>query len=69
MSAPATPGFAAYITSLPRVLAGAAAWRLVPREELTDHLPGSLGHRVLAAPDALADGSTTAELENGRPAR
>ncbi|MEV5899120.1 NUDIX hydrolase [Streptomyces sp. NPDC052127] len=45
------------------------SWRLVPREELTDYLPGALGHRVLAALDALADGSTTAELENGRPAR
>ncbi|MFE7935296.1 NUDIX domain-containing protein [Streptomyces sp. NPDC057456] len=45
------------------------SWRLVPREELAAHLPGSLGHRVLAALDALADGSTTAELENGRPAR
>jgi hypothetical protein len=45
------------------------SWRLVPREELADHLPGAPGHRVLAALDALADGSTTAELENGRPAR
>jgi len=45
------------------------SWRLVPREELTDHLLGALGHRVLAALDALADGSVTAELENGRPAR
>ncbi|MFH0176106.1 NUDIX domain-containing protein [Streptomyces cacaoi] len=45
------------------------SWRLVPREELSDYLLGSLGHRVLAALDALADGSTTAELENGRPAR
>ncbi|QJT07238.1 NUDIX hydrolase [Streptomyces asoensis] len=45
------------------------SWRLVPREELSDYLLGSLGRRVLAALDALADGSTTAELENGRPAR
>lgn len=45
------------------------SWRLVPREELNDYLLGSLGHRVLAALDALADGATTAELENGRPAR
>ncbi|MFJ1809220.1 MULTISPECIES: NUDIX domain-containing protein [unclassified Streptomyces] len=45
------------------------SWRLVPREEITDYLLGSLGRRVLAALDALADGSTTAELENGRPAR
>ncbi|MFF1543359.1 NUDIX domain-containing protein [Streptomyces sp. NPDC058291] len=43
------------------------SWRLVPREELADFLLGSLGHRVLAALDALADGSVTAELENGRP--
>ncbi|MGX1134322.1 ADP-ribose pyrophosphatase YjhB (NUDIX family) [Streptomyces glaucescens] len=42
------------------------SWRLVPREELTDHLPGALGLRVLAALDVLADGSGTAELENGR---
>ncbi|MCQ9131766.1 MULTISPECIES: NUDIX hydrolase [Streptomyces] len=44
------------------------SWRLVEREELTGFLLGSLGHRVLAALDALADGSV-AELENGRPAR
>ncbi|MEU8650599.1 NUDIX hydrolase [Streptomyces sp. NPDC048737] len=42
------------------------SWRLVPREEITDHLLGTLGHRVLAALDVLADGSGTAELENGR---
>ncbi|MFH9822382.1 NUDIX domain-containing protein [Streptomyces bobili] len=42
------------------------SWRLVPRKELTDHLLGSLGHRVLAALDVLADGSGTAELENGQ---
>jgi hypothetical protein len=42
------------------------SWRLVPREELIDHLPGALGHRVLAALDVLADGSGTVELENGR---
>ncbi|WP_210584847.1 NUDIX hydrolase [Streptomyces sp. GESEQ-35] len=41
------------------------SWRLVPREELTDYLPGSLGRRVLAALDVLTDGSGTAELENG----
>ncbi|MEU6811718.1 NUDIX hydrolase [Streptomyces sp. NPDC046831] len=41
------------------------SWRLVDREELTDHLPGALGRRVLAALDVLADGSGTAELENG----
>jgi ADP-ribose pyrophosphatase YjhB (NUDIX family) len=41
------------------------SWRLVRPEELTDYLPGELGHRVLAALDALADPSLTAELENG----
>ncbi|MGW0767019.1 NUDIX domain-containing protein [Streptomyces sp. NPDC002676] len=41
------------------------SWRLVPREEITDHLPGALGSRVLAALDVLAEGSGTAELENG----
>jgi hypothetical protein len=41
------------------------SWRLVPREEITDHLPGSLGRRVLVALDVLADGGGTAELENG----
>ncbi|MFJ4283299.1 NUDIX domain-containing protein [Streptomyces massasporeus] len=42
------------------------SWRLVPREELPEYLPGPLGGRVLAALDVLADGSGTAELENGR---
>ncbi|MEU1913333.1 NUDIX hydrolase [Streptomyces massasporeus] len=42
------------------------SWRLVPREELAEYLPGTLGGRVLAALDVLADGSGTAELENGR---
>ncbi|MEV5492838.1 NUDIX hydrolase [Streptomyces bobili] len=42
------------------------SWRLVPRQQLTDHLLGSLRHRVLAALDVLADGSGTAELENGQ---
>ncbi|MDO0910435.1 NUDIX hydrolase [Streptomyces sp. DT2A-34] len=41
------------------------SWRLVPREEITAHLPGSLGRRVLAALDVLADGAGTVELENG----
>ncbi|GAA2520531.1 NUDIX hydrolase [Streptomyces levis] len=41
------------------------SWRLVPREELTDHLPGALGRRVLAGLDVVAEGSGTAELENG----
>ncbi|MGW2814026.1 NUDIX domain-containing protein [Streptomyces sp. NPDC001415] len=42
------------------------SWRLVPREELPAHLPGALGHRVLAALDALLEGRGTVELENGR---
>ncbi len=42
------------------------SWRLVEREEIAAHLPGSLGRRVLAALDVLADGSGTAELEDGR---
>ncbi|WP_369393035.1 NUDIX domain-containing protein [Streptomyces sp. CG1] len=41
------------------------SWRLVPREQITAHLPGALGHRVLTALDVLADGTGTAELENG----
>ncbi|MEU9169667.1 NUDIX hydrolase [Streptomyces sp. NPDC048420] len=41
------------------------SWRLVPREDLPEHLPGSLGRRVLTALDVLAEGSGTAELENG----
>ncbi|MER6157804.1 NUDIX hydrolase [Streptomyces sp. NPDC001868] len=41
------------------------SWRLVPRAELTDHLLGPLGLRVLAALDALTDGTGTVELENG----
>lgn len=41
------------------------SWRLIPREEFAEHLPGSLGRRVLAALDVLADGSGTVELENG----
>jgi ADP-ribose pyrophosphatase YjhB (NUDIX family) len=43
------------------------SWRLVPREELTEHLLGELGLRVLAALDVLERGGHTAELENGRP--
>ncbi|MDP9685134.1 NUDIX hydrolase [Streptomyces griseoviridis] len=42
------------------------SWRLVPREELSAHLLGATLGRVLAALDVLADGSGTAELENGR---
>lgn len=41
------------------------SWRLVPREELGDHLLGTLRGRVLTALDVLADGSGAAELENG----
>ncbi|MGW8065503.1 NUDIX domain-containing protein [Streptomyces ziwulingensis] len=41
------------------------SWRLVPREELGDHLLGALHGRVLTALDVLADGAGTAELENG----
>lgn len=41
------------------------SWRLVARDDLTAHLPGALGRRVLAALDVLAAGSGTAELENG----
>ncbi|MEU9626441.1 NUDIX hydrolase [Streptomyces luteogriseus] len=42
------------------------SWRLVAREDLPEYLPGPLGGRVLAALAVLADGSGTAELENGR---
>ncbi|MFD6284815.1 NUDIX domain-containing protein [Streptomyces sp. NPDC060205] len=41
------------------------SWRLVPREELTQYMPGSLGRRVVAAFDVLTEGRGTAELENG----
>ncbi|MGW0822680.1 NUDIX domain-containing protein [Streptomyces sp. NPDC002845] len=41
------------------------SWRLVAREELQEYLPGELGRRVLAALDVLAEGTGTAELENG----
>jgi ADP-ribose pyrophosphatase YjhB (NUDIX family) len=41
------------------------SWRLVPREELEPYLPGALGRRVVAALDALADGSGPVELEDG----
>ena len=42
------------------------SWRLVPREEVTEYLPGSLGLRVLVALDVLEEGAGTAELENGQ---
>ncbi|MEU3984325.1 NUDIX hydrolase [Streptomyces sp. NPDC026672] len=41
------------------------SWRLVPREDLTAHLPGELGLRVLVALDCLETGTGPAELENG----
>ncbi|MEV0223798.1 NUDIX hydrolase [Streptomyces sp. NPDC050704] len=41
------------------------SWRLVPREELPEYLPGSLGSRVLTALDVLTEGTGTAELESG----
>jgi len=41
------------------------SWRLVEPTELDQYLPGGLGRRVLAALDMLAEGSGTAELENG----
>ncbi|MCF2127147.1 NUDIX hydrolase [Strepomyces sp. STD 3.1] len=41
------------------------SWRLVERGELGTHLLGALHGRVLAALDALADGTGPAELENG----
>lgn len=41
------------------------SWRLVPREDLAEYLPGSLGRRVLHGLDVLAEGAGTAELENG----
>ncbi|WP_327326942.1 NUDIX hydrolase [Streptomyces sp. NBC_01210] len=43
------------------------SWRLVSRDEIGEHLLGELGHRVLAALDALERGSGTVELENGQP--
>ncbi|MCX4820335.1 NUDIX hydrolase [Streptomyces sp. NBC_01142] len=43
------------------------SWRLVSREGILEHLIGALGHRVLAALDALETGSGTVELENGLP--
>jgi 8-oxo-dGTP pyrophosphatase MutT (NUDIX family) len=41
------------------------SWRLIPREELAEYLPGALGRRVLAGLDVLATEAGTAELENG----
>ncbi|MFE5795755.1 NUDIX domain-containing protein [Streptomyces sp. NPDC056503] len=44
------------------------SWKLIERSEVTAHLPGALGPRVLAALGALADGTGPVELENGLPA-
>ncbi|EKX62582.1 NUDIX hydrolase [Streptomyces ipomoeae] len=41
------------------------SWRLVPRDELPGYLSETLGRRVLAALDALEDGTGPVELENG----
>lgn len=41
------------------------SWRLVPRDELAEYLPGALGRRVMTALDVLTEGTGTAELENG----
>lgn len=43
------------------------SWKLVERGEVPTYLLGSLGARVLAALDALAQGRGPAELENGHP--
>lgn len=45
------------------------SWKLIDRGEVTAHLPGSLGRRVLAALDVLETGRGPVELENGHPAR
>ncbi|MEU1851425.1 NUDIX hydrolase [Streptomyces sp. NPDC019990] len=45
------------------------SWRLVPREELTGYLQGAHSLRVLTALEVLAEGSGTAELENGHRVR
>ena len=45
------------------------SWKLIEPAEVTAHLPGSLGRRVLASLDVLATGGGPAELENGHPAR
>lgn len=44
------------------------SWKLIEPSEVTAHLLGALGPRVLAALDALGSGRGPAELENGRPA-
>ncbi|MFG3496960.1 NUDIX domain-containing protein [Streptomyces sp. NPDC047928] len=45
------------------------SWKLVRREELPAYLLGTLGPRVMAALDTLAEGRGPVELENGRPVR
>ncbi|GHA76265.1 NUDIX domain-containing protein [Streptomyces termitum] len=77
---PARPPIVAYVYDggvlSPELLAGIRlqeeellSWRLVEPSEVTAHLPGSLGLRVLAALDALAAGGGPVELEDGRPSR
>jgi hypothetical protein len=41
------------------------SWRLVAPDQVGEFLPSATGRRVLAALDTLAEGSGTAELENG----
>ncbi|MGW6566262.1 NUDIX domain-containing protein [Streptomyces sp. NPDC054975] len=45
------------------------SWKLIDPAEVTDHLVGSLGLRVVAALDVLARGAGPVELENGLPVR
>lgn len=45
------------------------SWKLIDPAEVTTHLLGSLGLRVVAALDALARGEGPVELENGLPVR
>ncbi|AZK97404.1 MULTISPECIES: NUDIX domain-containing protein [Streptomyces] len=44
------------------------SWRLIGRDDIPDHLLGSLGHRITAALDALESGSGAVELVDGLPA-
>lgn len=43
------------------------SWKLVPRSELSGHLPAGHGRRVLAALDVLDSGAGAVELEDGTP--
>ncbi|MER7998342.1 NUDIX hydrolase [Streptomyces sp. NPDC095613] len=45
------------------------SWQLLEREQIPTFLLGSLGPRVLAALEALADGTSAVELVNGRRTR